>query len=138
RSIVYSAIGGYLLLLSFLFAVQDPAKVTAAGGGVATIFSQALTSKWGGTVLLISTAGQFFCTMACMTSTTRMLFAFSRDGAVPGHRLWSHLTDKAVPLYGVIATAVVAAVLTAPALIKVDVGGVPTPVAFNAVVSIGV
>ena len=35
-------------------------------------------------MLLISTAGQFFCTMACMTSTTRMLFAFSRDGAVPG------------------------------------------------------
>ena len=33
------------------------------------IFSQALTSNWAGTVLLISTAGQFFCTVACMTST---------------------------------------------------------------------
>ena len=37
----YSAIGGYILLLSFLFAVQDPAKVTASNGFVATIFSQA-------------------------------------------------------------------------------------------------
>ena len=37
-----------------------------------------------------------------------------------------------------IATAVIAIILTAPALIKVDVGGVPTPVAFFAVVSIGV
>jgi amino acid transporter len=138
QSIFYSAIGGWILLLSFLFAVQDQGKVTAGGGGVATIFSQALTQHWGGTVLLISTAGQFFCTMACFTSTTRMLFAFSRDGAVPGHRYWSSLTGKGVPLYGVVATAVVAAVLTAPALIKVDVGGVPTPVAFNAVVSIGV
>ena len=70
RSIVYSAIGGWLLLLAFLFAVQNPGKVTAAGGGVATIFAQALTSRWGGTVLLIATVGQFFCTMACMTSCT--------------------------------------------------------------------
>ncbi len=84
RSIFYSAIGGWLLLLAFLFAVQNEGNVTKGGGGVALIFSQALTSRWGGTVLLISTVGQFFCTMACLTSCTRMLFAFSRDGAVPG------------------------------------------------------
>ena len=55
RSIFYSAIGGWILLLSFLFAVQNEAGVTKGGGGVATIFAQALTSKWGGTVLLIAT-----------------------------------------------------------------------------------
>ena len=138
RSIFYSGIGGWILLLSFLFAVQNEGKVTSGGGGVAVIFAQALTSKWGGTVLLISTAGQFFCTVACMTSTTRMLFAFSRDGAVPGHRYWSHLSPKRVPLYGVIATAVISVILTLPALVKVNIGGAPVPVAFYAVVSIGV
>lgn len=138
RSIFYSAIGGWILLLSFLFAVQNQGKVTSGGGGVAVIFSQALTTKWGAMVLLISTAGQFFCTMACMTSTTRMLFAFSRDRAVPGHRYWSHLTAKRVPFYGVIATAVISVVLTLPALVKVNINGAPTPVAFYAVVSIGV
>ncbi len=138
RSIFYSAIGGWILLLSFLFAVQNEGKVTSGGGGVAVIFSQALSSGWGGTVLLIATAGQFFCTMACMTSCTRMLYAFSRDGAVPGHSYWSKLNDKRVPVHGVMAVTVVAIILTAPALVKVDVGGVPTPVAFNAVVSIGV
>ena len=102
------------------------------------IFAQALTSKWGATVLLIATVGQVFCTTACMTSTTRMLFAFSRDGVVPGHRLWSHLNARRVPFYGVIVTAVVSVVLTLPALVKVNIGGVPTPVAFFAVVSIGV
>ena len=138
RSIFYSAIGGWVLLLAFLFAVQDEAKVTAAGGGVATIFAQALTSRWGGTVLLISALGQFFCTMACMTSCSRMLFAFSRDGAVPGHKRWSKLSAKRVPVAGVILTAVIGIILTSPALIKVNVGGVPVPVAFYAVVSIGV
>jgi amino acid transporter len=138
RSIAYSGLGGWILLLSFLFAVQDEDKVTAGGGGVALIINQALSSNWAGTVLFISTAGQFFCTVACMTSTTRMLFAFSRDGAVPGGRMWSQLNSNRVPIYGVVLTAVIAAVLTLPALVKVDINGAPVPVAFFAVVSIGV
>ena len=138
RSIFYSAIGGWILLLAFLFAVQDQDGVTKGGGAVAVIFSQALSSNWGGTVLLISTAGQFFCTVACMTSTTRMLFAFSRDGAVPGGQYWSKLNANRVPVYGVMLSAVIAIILTLPALVKVDIGGAPVPVAFFAVVSIGV
>jgi hypothetical protein len=39
---------------------------------------------------------------------------------------------------GVILTAVIAAIITAPAYLTVDVGGIPSPVAFSAVVSIGV
>ena len=35
RSIFYSGIGGWILLLSFLFAVQNQGKVTSGGGGVA-------------------------------------------------------------------------------------------------------
>jgi amino acid transporter len=138
RSILYSAIGGWILLLSFCFAVQDIGKVSAGGGGVAVIFSQALSSKWAGTVLLISAAGQIFCTMACMTSTTRMLFAFSRDGAVPGSRLWCKLNKNRVPVNGVILTVIISLILTSPALIKVDIGGAPVPIAFFAVVTIGV
>ena len=138
RSILYSGVGGWILLLSFLFAVQDEVAVTKGGGGVAVIIGQALDSNWGGVLLLISTAGQLFCTIACMTSTTRMLFAFSRDGAVPGGRFWSKLNSNRVPVHGVFLTAVVATVLTLPALAKADINGVPVPVAFFAVVSIGV
>ncbi len=138
QSIFYSAIGGWILLLAFLFAVQDEAKVTAGGGGVAVIFSQALSSHWAGSVLFISSAGQFFCTVACMTSTTRMLYAFSRDKAMPGAKYWSHLNAKRVPVYGVLASTVIAILLTLPALVKVDINGAPVPVAFFAVVSIGV
>jgi amino acid transporter len=138
RSIFYSAIGGWILLLSFLFAVQDEKAVTAGGGAVSIIFSQALTVNWASLVLFISAVGQFFCTVACMTSTTRMLFAFSRDGAVPGSRYWSKLNKNRVPVYGVVLSAIVAVLLTSPALVKVDINGAPVPVAFFAVVSIGV
>ena len=138
RSIFYSAIGGWILLLTFLFAVQDSDAVSASGGAVATIFSQALTSKWAGLVLLISTAGQLFCTTACQTSASRMLFAFSRDRAVPGHQLWSKINANRVPANAVIVTAAFAAIITLPALVKVDINGAPVPIAFFAVVSIGV
>ena len=84
RSIFYSAIGGWILLLAFLFAVQDADEVSAGGGAVVDDLHPGDDSNWVGIVLLISTAGQFFCTMACMTSASRMLFAFSRDRAVPG------------------------------------------------------
>ncbi len=138
QSIFYSAIGGWILLLAFLFAVQDSDAVSAAGGGAAVIFGQALSSGWAGTVLLISTAGQFFCAVACLTSCSRMLFAFSRDGAVPGAKTWSKLTANRVPANGVVLVALVAALITLPALVAVDINGAPVPVAFFAVVSIGV
>ena len=138
RSIFYSAIGGWILLLTFLFAVQDADGVSKAGGAVASIFSQALTSKWAAAVLFISTAGQLFCTTACQTSASRMLFAFSRDRAVPGHQLWSTVNSRRVPANAVIVTAVIAALITLPALVPVDINGAPVPIAFFAVVSIGV
>lgn len=142
QSIFYSAIGGWILLLSFLFAVQNSDEVSANGWAVATIFTQALGSKWAGVVLLIATAGQLFCTTACQTSASRMLFAFSRDRAVPGHQLWSKVNATRVPANAVMITAVIAAIITLPAIVpvKIPVNGVevPSPVAFYAVVSIGV
>jgi amino acid transporter len=138
RSIFYSGIGGWILLLAFLFAVQNESQVTAGGGAVSVIFTQALSTHWAAFVLLISTVGQFFCTVACMTSTTRMLFAFSRDGAVPGGRYWSKLNHNRVPVFGVLVSALVAVIITSPALVRVDINGAPVPVAFFAVVSIGV
>lgn len=142
KSIFYSAIGGWVLLLAFLFAVQDPDGVTAGGGGVAVIFAQALDAKVAGVVLLISAIGQFFCTMACMTSTSRMLFAFSRDGAVPGSSKWAKLSKNQVPANAVIFAAVVAVIITLPALVEVNIGSAEAPIivptAFYAVVSVAV
>lgn len=138
RSIAYSAIGGWILLLAFLFAVQDKDAITKGGGGVNLIFDQALGQGWHVLVLAISTAGQFFCTIACLTSASRMTFAFSRDGAIPGSKLWSKVSASKVPANAVVFVAVIGAIITLPALIEVDINGAPVPVAFYAVVSVAV
>jgi amino acid transporter len=142
QSIFYSAIGGWILLLSFLFAVQKPEDVTAGFGYVNIIFDQALEPKLAGLVLFIATVGQLFCTTACLTSASRMLFAFSRDGAVPGAARWASLNKSKTPRNAVLAVAVVGFILTIPALFPVNVGTPDKPIysvfAFFAVVSIGV
>ena len=115
--------------------MQDPAGVTEGGGAVDAIFSQALGEGWHFTVLLISTAGQFFCTIACLTSASRMTFAFSRDGAIPGSRLWSQVNPRTkVPANAVVFVAVIGALITLPAI--VGVGGIP--LAFYAITSVAV
>ncbi|MGZ5399052.1 MAG: amino acid permease [Nocardioides sp.] len=146
QSIFYSAIGGWILLLAFLFAVPNldgaPDNAGVGGGGVAYIFVESLGNNTAALVLLISATGQFFCTMACMTSASRMTFAFARDGAIPGSRLWSALTGSRVPANAVILVAVVAALITLPALIEVNIGTAEDPLivptAFYAVVSVAV
>jgi amino acid transporter len=143
RSIFYSAVGGYILLLCVVFAVPNdatgnPDNAGVGLGGVAYIFVESLGKNWATLVLFISASAQLFCATSCMTSSSRMLFAFSRDQAVPGSRHWSKLSASRVPANGVMLVGVVAALVTLPALVKVDVNGIILPVAFYAVTSIAV
>jgi amino acid transporter len=135
QSILYSAIGGWIMLLAFLFAATKTDVVAA--GGVPAILDAALSSFWAKTILIIACVGQFFCGMSCVTAASRMLFAFSRDRAVPGHNVWRRLDANRNPSFAAIAVATAAIVLTLPALITVS-GHEGTPVAFFAVTSITV
>jgi amino acid transporter len=147
QSIFYSVLGGYLLLLCVVFAIPNakdgsPDNAGAGAGGVAWIFTESLGANWAGLVLFISASAQVFCATSCMTSASRMTFAFSRDGAIPGSATWRKLSSKGVPANGVMLVAVCCAIVTAPALIKVNVGTADAPlilpVAFYAVTSIAV
>jgi len=138
QSIFYSAVGGYLLLLAVTFAIPTvnghPAYDKIPAGGVFYIFTEALGNNWAGLLLFIASCAQLFCATACLTSTSRMMFAFSRDRAVPGSQLWSKVNAHRTPVNAVIVATVVAAIITLPAL--KSVGGIPT--AFYAVTSVSV
>jgi amino acid transporter len=146
QSIFYSAIGGWILLLAFLFAVQDPQGVTdnVNLGYYASdvIFTQALGDTTHSIVVFISACGQLFCTVACLTSASRMTFAFSRDGAIPGSAIWAKVNAKRVPVNAVMLVALLAGLITLPALIEVNFGTEEAPIilptAFYAVVSVAV
>ncbi len=137
RSVFYSAVIGWIVLLALTFAVQQNAipKISSAGFPALAIISSAVGSGTAKFIILISTVGQLFCGMACVTSASRMTFAFSRDGAIPGHRLWRRLGSNRTPTYAVAFVVVMAAIITVPAFFPSSSG---YPVAFFAVTSITV
>jgi amino acid transporter len=136
QSVFFSAIGGYILLMAITFAAAaHTTAVNEAGGTIFAVFESSMSMAWVKFVLIVAVVGQTFCGMSCMTSASRMMYAFSRDGAVPGSRLWSRVNDRRIPFNAVMAVAVFALILTLPAL-KGNKAGVT--VAFTAVVSIGV
>jgi amino acid transporter len=134
RSVFWAGVVGWLVLLAITFAATDVGAVNDGGGSSLAIFDSVLTSSANKAVVLIATIGQLFCGMACLTSASRMCYAFSRDRAVPGHQLWTRLNHHRVPAYSVLAMAAAALIVTIPALW--GDGAFPWP--FFAVVSITV
>ena len=130
KAIAYSAVAGWILLLSFLYAATDEAGITKAGGISQAIFVTALSTGWAKIVLIISCVGQFFCGMSCVTAGSRMLFAFSRDRAVPGHKYWIKLDKNHNPSHAAFGLGLAALIIALPA--------VWSAVAFFAVTSMAV
>ncbi len=134
RSIFYSALIGWFVLLAITFAATDVGAVNEGGGGSLAIFDSALTLTATKVVVGISTLGQLFCGTACLTSASRMCFAFSRDKGLPGSARLSKVSKDGVPVAAVITMAIAALLITLPAL----EGDGAFPYAFFAVVSITV
>jgi len=137
RSIFYSAVIGWIVLLAITFAVTNVDGANEALGFSPTLLTEALGTGWGKFVLIISVVGQLFCGAACLTSASRMCYAFSRDKGF-GHRasgVISRVNEERVPIYAVLAMAAAALIITLPAL---KGNGENVPFAFFAVVSITV
>ena len=116
RSVFFSAIIGWFVLLALLFAANDVDAINEGGGGSIPIIESALSSAAAKAVLLICTVGQLFCGMAGLTSASRTWYAFSRDRGIPGWWLFSRLNHHRVPSYAVLGVTFFALVISLPAL----------------------
>jgi amino acid transporter len=143
-SIVVSAIVGYVLMLGLAIAIPDSPPKGVDGSGLHFIASQGtnavqtilgyLNTPWGGdagfVIFGLILVAQFFCGMSSVTANSRMIYAFSRDGAVPGHKLWHSLNRRRIPANAVWLAGAGAFILCTPALFG-------NTVAFYALVSVG-
>ncbi len=116
RSIFFSAIIGWLVLLAFLYAATNVTAVNDSGGAVFGIFNSALNPWAAKMVVLIATIGQFFCGAAGLTSASRTWYAFSRDRAIPGWTLFRRVNRDRVPFNAVIAVSFFSLLISIPAL----------------------
>jgi amino acid transporter len=124
-SVVVSVIFGFILLVAVTFAIPgDVADVAAQFGFAVTyIWENAMSRQWAEFLLVIAVVAQFFCGTASVTSASRMMFAFSRDGAIPGHRLWRQVSKRErVPVNSIWAICVLSWALMLPTLKNPIVG----------------
>lgn len=82
-SVVYSAIFGYVMICTFVLVMPDVAGGVKQGFGffdsLLGTLPPALKAILGLGIFLVN----FLCGLACLTSTSRMMFAFARDGGLP-------------------------------------------------------
>ena len=122
-SVVVSVVFGFVLLVAVTFAVPDvQGTLDAAANAVVYIWTTSLGNAWAEFLLLIAVVAQFFCGTASVTSASRMMFAFSRDHAVPGWQLWRKVSRRRVPVNAVAAIAVLAWALMIPTLANGAIG----------------
>jgi amino acid transporter len=137
QSVFYSALIGWFVLLAITFAATNIDAINDGAGSSLAVFSSALENHtWAEkAIVVISTLGQLFCGMACVTSASRMTFAFSRDDGLPWSRHLRRVNSSGVPVWAVIFVCTAALLITVPAL-EGDENAFPY--AFFAVVSITV
>jgi amino acid transporter len=116
-SVVASVFFGFVLLVAVTFAVPDvEGTLHTAANAVVYIWTTSLGAAWAEFLLLIAVVAQFFCGTASVTSASRMMFAFSRDRAVPGSRVWRKVARNRVPVNAVLAIGIGSWLIMVPSL----------------------
>lgn len=117
-SVVVSAIAGYALLMGLVAATPDLAASASFVNPVLYILESRLSYVLGTLLFAVIAVAQFFCGMSSITSNSRMIYAFSRDGAVPFHEVWHKLDRGRTPRNAIILAAVCAFILAAPSVVN--------------------
>jgi amino acid transporter len=79
---------------------------------------QVLPGAAGSALWVAIVAANYLCGLACMTSTSRMMYAFARDGGLPGSRLLRRVSPRwqtPVPAIWTTAGLALASTVYAPA-----------------------
>ncbi|XP_047055351.1 amino-acid permease BAT1 homolog [Lolium rigidum] len=137
-AVALSSIFGWIYLVALTSIVTDiPYLLSTDNDAGGYAIAQALYSTFhsrygsgiGGLVCLgIVAVAIFLCGVACITSNSRMGYAFSRDGAMPYSHVWYRVSKHEVPL-----NVVWLSVFVAFAMALTSLG---SQVAFQAMVSI--
>ena len=152
RAIYVSAIAALILNLSMIAALpkrteegnalyagitfgdgNDPFLINAAN----RLISSSVGTGTAKLLVFICIVGQFFCGMASVTANSRMIYAFSRDGALPGSKYWHKINPKTrTPTNSVWLGVTLSAIVGASSLYVRGTGGGRYSTAFFAMTGI--
>jgi|HubBroStandDraft_1064217.scaffolds.fasta_scaffold54038_1 amino acid permease (GABA permease) len=134
NSILVSLVAGFILIVGVTYAITNnynSALASSTGVPPVQIWIDALGRHGGELLLVIAFVAQFYCGMASVTANSRMIYAFSRDGAIPASSFWHRINPRTrTPTNSIWFAAVFAFILGVPYIWS--------PVAYGAVTSIAV
>jgi amino acid transporter len=108
-----SGVFGYLLVLAVTLAIKDLPAAAAAANPFIYIAQTALGPAFGKGLTWAILPAMWFCGLSSVTTNARMIFAFSRDKGLPGHKLWATVDPKHRTPVAAIWLAVALAMLVA-------------------------
>jgi amino acid transporter len=107
-AIIASAIAGYVMLIVITLAIGDLPATLAAKNPFIFVLEGALGGL-GTALVWVAVGAMWFCGLASITSNSRMLYAFARDGGLPFSYLLSRVSPRwQTPHIGVWVSACVA------------------------------
>lgn len=131
RAIWVSWLAGFVLLGGLTFAIQDYAGTQNSATGVppAQIMLDAVGTTGATALLLVVVVAQLFCGNAEVAAASRMVFAFSRDKALPGSGLWRKVSPRTqTPVPAVWLSVALAAIIALPSLYSATAYGAVTAI----------
>ena len=123
NSVIVSAVAGFVMLALVTVSIQDLEKVASASNPFVAVMESALGGFAGQAALWLVTIAMAFCGLACITSTSRMIFAFARDGGLPASRTLSKVNREGAPAAAIVVSAALSWAL--PAVITLLVAAYP-------------
>ncbi|MET0694299.1 MAG: amino acid permease [Propionibacteriaceae bacterium] len=110
RALVFSGIGGALILLGALMA-SPTLDDELSRGGLAYVVTSRLGDVWGRVFLADVVLAAFVCTLAIQTATTRMIYSMSRDEVLPFSKTLRTVSKRGATVYAAVLVGVGAAAL---------------------------
>jgi amino acid transporter len=93
-SVAVSAVVGYALLVGVTLAIGDLPAAAAAPNPFLYVLRESLGPALGGALVWIAIGAMWFCGLSSVTSNSRMLFAFARDGGLPASGLLASVSPR--------------------------------------------
>ena len=93
-SVAISGIAGYLLLLAVTLAIPDLPAAVASPNPFIFALQAGAGPRVGHALVWLTMGAMWFCGLASVTSNSRMLFAFARDGGLPASKSLASVSTR--------------------------------------------
>jgi amino acid transporter len=128
RSVYLSGLLGWVMVCSFVLAMPNVPEALHHGDTVfAWLMGTVLPGTFGKVLWIAIVVANYLCGLACITSASRMMFAFARDGGLPWSRRLRIVSPQwKTPVVAIwtVASLLVTSILYAPAYSTLTTAGV--------------